>query len=206
MATASEIAAPVLGVDSAGMLLSPEEFDAVTEYDDCYRYELVHGVLVVHAIPAPAESDLNGELEYLLRKYQKEHPQGKSLDKTMAERYVRLVDSRRKADRVIWAGLGRQPNTKFDVPTIVVEFVSRGRRSWPRDYEEKRREYLSVGVREYWIIDRFARTMTIFRDPQHGPAERILKSKDVYRPTLLPGFELSLKSLLLAADDWRDED
>ena len=31
----------------AGILLSPEEFDAVEECDELYNYELVHGVLVV---------------------------------------------------------------------------------------------------------------------------------------------------------------
>ena len=29
------------------MLMTPEEFDAVTEYDDRFRYELIRGVLVV---------------------------------------------------------------------------------------------------------------------------------------------------------------
>jgi len=36
----------VLGPESAGVLLSPEEFDAVTEYDDGFRYELIRGLLI----------------------------------------------------------------------------------------------------------------------------------------------------------------
>ena len=35
------IAPAVLGPESAGMLLTPEEFDAVTDYDDQFRYELI---------------------------------------------------------------------------------------------------------------------------------------------------------------------
>ena len=64
---------------------------------------------------------------------------------------------------MIWAGLGRAPNPRKDVPTIVVEFVSEGKRNRVRDYREKRAEYLAAGVREYWIIDRFRRTQTICR-------------------------------------------
>jgi Uma2 family endonuclease len=184
------------------MLMTPAEFDAVEDYDELYDYELIHGVLVVHAVPKEAEADPNDELGYLLRAYRKLHPQGQSLDKTLPERYVRTADSRRKADRVIWAGLGRKPRPASDVPTIVVEFVSAGRRNRRRDYEEKRREYLAVGVREYWIIDRFDRTLTVFRSPETGPAELVLKAADVYCTDLLPGFELSPAALLAAADEW----
>jgi hypothetical protein len=49
------------------MLLMPEEFDQVTEYDDGFRYELIRGVLVVAPIPAEAEYAPNDELGSLLR-------------------------------------------------------------------------------------------------------------------------------------------
>jgi Uma2 family endonuclease len=96
-----------LGPSSAGLLMTPEEFDAVNDYDDRYRYELIHGVLVVTPIPSEAEGDPNEELGYWLRMYRDNHPQGSALDKTLAERYIRLSESRRRPDRVIWAGLGR---------------------------------------------------------------------------------------------------
>ncbi len=60
-------APPVLGPECAGMLLMPEEFDQVTEYDDGFRYELIRGVLVVAPIPAEAEYAPNDELGSLLR-------------------------------------------------------------------------------------------------------------------------------------------
>ena len=34
-----------------GMLMTPEEFDAVTDYDDRFTYELIHGVLIVSPVP-----------------------------------------------------------------------------------------------------------------------------------------------------------
>ncbi len=138
----------------AGTLMTPEEFDGVGEWDPGYAYELVRGVLVVTPIPSEAESDPNEELGFLLRTYQTQHAEGAALDLTLGERYVRVPDGRRRADRVIWAGLGRLPDPVQDVPTSVVEFVSRSRRDRVRDYEHKRGEYLELGVKEYWVVDR----------------------------------------------------
>jgi Uma2 family endonuclease len=183
--------------------MTPEEFDAITNYDDRCRYELVHGVLVVNPIPSEAEAEPNEELGHWLRDYRDDHPQGSSLNLTLSERYLWTGDSRGRAGRLIWAGLGRRPDTAVDVPTIAVEFVSRGKRDWLRDYEEKRREYMALGLAEYWIIDRFRRTMSVYRNPPRAPAEQVIAENEVYRTDLLPGFELSLARLLAVADETR---
>ncbi len=186
---------------SNGMELAPEEFDSVTEWDPAYRYELIRGVVIVSPIPAEGEAAPVDRLGYLLQRYQEDHPEGASLDMTLPERYVYLHDgSRRRADRVIWAGLGRLPDPKLDPPAIAVEFVSRSRRDRKRDYEIKRREYREVGVAEYWIIDRFRRTMTVsFLDG----TERVVAENETYESRLLPGFVLPLQNLMAIADRWK---
>ncbi len=191
-----------LGRRSNGMLMTPEEFDTATDFDELYSYELIHGVLIVSPLPAESERDPNEELGHILRTYKSDHQAGSALDKTLSEQYVRLPDSRRRADRVIWAGLGRVPDSKTDVPAIVIEFVSKRHRDRVRDYEEKRREYLAIGVQEYWIIDRFQRIMTVCRGRPGEPAEQVIKENEVYRTPLLTGFELPLARLLKVADDW----
>jgi Uma2 family endonuclease len=191
-----------LGRRSNGMLMMPEEFDTATDFDELYTYELIHGVLIVSPPPGESERDPNEELGHLLRAYQSGHEAGSALDKTLAEQYVHLSDSRRRADRVIWVGLGRIPDPRTDVPAIVVEFVSKRHRDRVRDYEEKRRQYLAIGVQEYWIIDRFQRIMTVCRGRPGEPAEQIIKENEVYRTALLTGFELPLARLLKVADDW----
>lgn len=40
-----------LGCLSNGMLMTPEEFDAATDFDELYSYELIHGVLIVSPPP-----------------------------------------------------------------------------------------------------------------------------------------------------------
>jgi Uma2 family endonuclease len=192
----------VLGPELNGVLMTPEEFDAVEEYDELYVYELIRGVLIVNPIPLPEERGPNGYLEHLLWSYAEDHPQGASLDATLFEHYIRTAHSRRRADRVIWAGLGRQPKPNSDVPSVAIEFVSRGRRNWLRDYVEKRDEYMALGIAEYWVVNRFERTMTVFRRTNEGIAELVLRENEVYRPALLPGFELPIGRLLQAADRW----
>lgn len=195
-----------VGFDSAGLRMTPEEFDAIEEgdYDELYRYELIDGVLVVNGIPLESQASPNEFLGGLLYVYKSFHPNGSALDETLPERYTRLPNSRRLADRVIWAGLGRRPNPRLDVPAIAVEFVSAGKRNRKRDYETKRDEYLSVGVIEYWIIDRFQRTLTVYRATEGAPSARIIGENDAFETDLLPGFQLPLDQLLAQADKWND--
>jgi Uma2 family endonuclease len=184
----------------AGILLSPEEFDAVDECDELYNYELVHGVLIVAPPPAVGEREPNDQLGHLLRSYKEQHPQGTALDLTLPEHLIRTPDSRRRADRVIWTGLGRIPNTRQDQPTIASEFVSASKRDFQRDYIDKRDEYLQAGVREYWIIDRFRRRLTVMRGGADQVTEMVITEQETYTTPLLPGFALPLAQLLAVAD------
>jgi Uma2 family endonuclease len=197
---ATEAVRPVraFGPDSAGTLMTPREFDR-GRFEEGWRYELLHGVLIVSPIPLENERDPNGELCYLLRSYRDNHPEGAALNGTLYEHTVKTRQNRRRADRVIWAGLDRPPR-KGDPPTIVVEFVSGGKRARKRDYEEKRDEYLEIGVSEYWIIDRFRRSLTVCRKAGRRFKRLRVGEKQTYATELLPGFELPLARLLRVAD------
>ena len=91
-----------IGPEHDGLLMTPEEFDAIDDWDPEYQYELIQGVVVVNPIPLEGEADSNGELGYLLRAYAEPPPAGRVLDVTMSARYLHLPDgSRRRPDRVI---------------------------------------------------------------------------------------------------------
>jgi len=190
----------VLGPESAGLLMTAKEFDSITEYDECYRYELVNGVVIVSPIPLPEERHPNDLLAHALLTYQETHPQGKTLDLTLAQQYVRIGSRRRIADRVIWVGLRRTPNLRKDVPTIAVEFVSGTKRDRQRDYVDKRREYRKAGIPEYWIFDRFKRTLTVIQNRARSSTQKVIKERQSYESPLLPGFRVPLRRLLEAAD------
>ncbi len=195
-----EKATLVLGIESNGTQLSSVEFDAA-EFDPDWRYELVNGVVIVNPPPLLVERDPNEELGRLLRNYQEFHPQGTALDVTVSEQTVHVGSNRRRVDRAIWAGFGRLPSEN-ETPTIAVEFVSKGKRSRQRDYELKRVEYQSAGVKEYWIIDRFEHVLLSHRFVTRETHLQTFEREQVFTSICLPGFELRLGSLFSLADRW----
>jgi len=189
-----------LGPRSAGVLLTTEEFDRA-RFVEGWRYELINEVLVVSPIPSLNERDPNEELGYFLRAYQESHPQGSALDLTIGEQTIETKKNRRRADRVIWAGLGRLPGPN-ETPTIIIQLVSKGKINQERDYVAKRAEYREIGVKEYWIIDRFSKTMTVCRFAADRDQELVIAADQTYATTLLPGYELPLRRLLELAERW----
>ena len=204
MATATLKRVREFGPESAGILMSAREFDRA-DFDENWVYELINGVLVVAPIPLESEVDPNEQLGHWLRTYKETHPQGSALDATLPERYIRVGQNRRRADRVIWAGLGRKPR-RNETPTIAAEFVSAGKRDRERDFETKRDEYMRVRIQEYWVFDRFHRTLTVFTRQGGRTRKRVFREDQVYRTDLLPGFELPLARLFELADYWSEED
>jgi Uma2 family endonuclease len=85
-----------------------------------------------------------------------------------------------------------------------VEFPSSRRADQRRDYE-KQREYRESGVKEYWLIDRFARSMAVFSWRGRRWVKRTFGEKDLYRTPLLRGFELPLARLFERMDEFAND-
>jgi Uma2 family endonuclease len=186
--------------EMAGTLMTPEEFDSADDWEEGYVFELIHGVLVVSPPPDISERGPNDLLAQLLRNYADQQPQRTGFLYTLPEHTVHTSISRRRADRVIWVGLGRYPHQREDFPTIIVEFVSKDRRDRKRDYEEKRDEYLEAGVKEYWVIDRFHKRLTVFRKSGDATTEQVVSATEAYATPLLPGFQLFIDRLFSEAE------
>ena len=189
-----------LGPRSAGLLLTPAEFDRA-RFQKGWRYELINGVFVVAPTPSRQERGPNQTLGRWLENHQESHPQGSALDAILPEEEIQTKQNRRRVDRAIWAGLGRDPE-EGEAPTIAVEFVSKGKVNQHRDYIAKRAEFREVGVREYWVVDRFRRTLTVYRSTGDSEEEVRVAEDQMYESPLLPGFVLVLKPLLALADRW----
>ena len=188
-----------LNPEDNGLRMTPAEFDAVEDWDRDYVFELVQGVVIVSPAPGPGQRKLRDVLGHRIRNYQESQPEGICVDDTLPEQYIAVDNGRRRADRAVWVGLGRDPDVDQDVPQIAIEFVSERRRDRHRDFVTKRDEYRDAGVIEYWVIDRFHRTVTAFaKDSQETYDET-----QTVRSSLLPGFELSVSRLMTAIDRYQ---
>jgi Uma2 family endonuclease len=83
-------------------------------------------------------------------------------------------------------------------PELVIEILSPGPANEKRDRDLKLKLYAREGVDEYWIVDRIARTIEVFRraDGMLAPAETVNETGVLTSP-LLPGFAYPV------ADLWR---
>ena len=189
--------------------MTPEEFDDRPEWhwDDRFRYELIRGILVVTPIAGTCRGRSQSMTwDICSGSIRKPIPKDRSSTRPCSEQTLPVGEDRRRCDRAIWTGLGRLPDPEKDIPSIVIEFVSASRRDRLRDYEEKLREYTALGVKEYWIIDRFRRIMTVHQNRPAGVATLVVAEAESYQTDLLPGFVLPLARLLARADDWPRKD
>ena len=177
--------------------MTPAEFDAVTDYDENYRYELLRGILIVSPIPSRQHEKVLDRLGYRLQKYELEHPNGGVIDLTLPGRYVHIPNGdRRRADRVVWCGFGREIDEATDVPTIAIEVVSPSRRDRVRDYDLNREDYAAAGVMEYWILDRNGPRLTVVT----AEGERPFGPEETYETPLLPGFAFRVREVFSPTD------
>jgi Uma2 family endonuclease len=89
-------------------------------------------------------------------------------------------------------------------PSLAVEIVSPGSVARKRDYESKREEYLTVGLREYWIVDPKLRQVTVLtyrvEDGIATWAEAVFQGEELIASGLLPGFDGTVAALWLDVD------
>lgn len=204
MATVQTI--PRIGPEDTGRLISPEEFDLIEDYEEGWRYELIRGVLIVSPIPKKPSRGMAGKLIQRLENYAEDRGLSEEQLTVMFEEEIRIPNgNRRRCDVAVWVSLGRKA-VADDAPTITVEFVSKRKADIKRDYVDKRADYWTAGVQEYWIIDRYQRRMTALRRKGRRWEERVLEAGEVYRTPLLPGFRLDLNDLFARADAVAEED
>ena len=94
-----------------------------------------------------------------------------------------------KKDRTLWRSW---------LPELIVEVVSESSRD--RDYTEKREDYWSLGVKEYWIVDAKLEQILILRRGKSDWIEKALGPDDVCETKLLPGFKLPCRAIFDAAE------
>ncbi len=189
-----------IGPGDHGRAMSLAEFDRA-ETQEGHLYELGRGVIVVSDVPNPVHFAQYNALRRQLSAYDLTHPGrihsmgGGGECKLLISRH----ESERHPDYAIYNTA--PPSAQEDVwstwvPVIVVEIVSPG--SEHRDYMEKREEYLSFGVLEYWILDLAKDEMLVLRRAGGNWREIKVPAGEGYQTRLLPGLEFDCRRLFEA--------
>ncbi|HMB06533.1 MAG TPA: Uma2 family endonuclease [Isosphaeraceae bacterium] len=169
------------------------------EEEPGYRYELARGMLEVIEIPKTPHRRVVTNLFRLVAAYEREHPG--LIDYFGGGTEVRTwktgMDLARHPDFGI-VFIGAPLDDEGDLqPYLVAEVVSAS--SKVRDYQEKCRDYLVYGVREYWIVDPLQRQVTVLTRRGEGAdatwAERVLGDGELLESALLPGLATTVADL-----------
>ncbi len=196
MATAATQARIVVGPADDGRRVSAEEYFRI-EVQPGYRCELARGVLEVSQIPDEIHALLVCFFYDALSDYRRAHPGRIFLYGGANEFHFWLpgMSSGRNPDVAVSL---RDAPLDFEgkrTASLVVEVVSPGKPARKRDYVTKREEYLTYGIGEYWIVDRFARTVTVLVRDDHSWTERVYGDGQSAESDVLPEFAVSLAEL-----------
>jgi Uma2 family endonuclease len=185
----------MLGPDDHGRIVSDEEF-AEADYIEPWKYEREDGRLVVMPPDGPGHDRGSEPIRDYLGAYRLAHID--IVEEVVSEAWVRVPDG---TDRIGDIGVFLVgPRSSIErpdrVPELMFEVVSPDRESRERDYVKKRKEYRRLDVLEYVIIDRLRHRVTIFTKAPRGYRKRVLRTRDVYTTTLLPGLAIPLMMVL----------
>ena len=185
-----------LGPDDAGRRVSAEEF-ATLEFVEPFKYERVHGRLVVMSPSGPDHRFVSRPFRRKLSAYWEEHLN--TVEDVDVEGWVATSpdDDRLPDICVYFVGDDAERRVPHRVPALVFEFVSQSRSDQERDYIHKRDEYHAVGVKEYVIVDRFKHSVLVLTRQPDDYAERTLTEHEFYSTPLLPGLSIPLSEAFL---------
>ena len=179
------------GPDDAGRRVSADEF-ATFEFVEPFKYERVHGRLVVMSPSGPDHRFVSRPFRRDLSAYWKDHL--KLVEDVDVEGWVATSpDDDRLPDICVYlVGDDAERQVPHRIPALVFEFVSKSRSDQERDYIHKRDEYHAVGVKEYVIVDRFKRSVLVLTWQPDEYAEQTLTEHECYSTPLLPGLSIPL--------------
>jgi Uma2 family endonuclease len=189
-----------LGPEDHGRAMTRQEFESAIGQDG-YRYELIHGRVVVSPSPNMPHGRVLAWIHPRLLAYTERHPEVINFVSTAGRVFVPDPDEATNPEPDLIAyrdvPLDVEPNElnweEYD-PILVVEILSPGNPE--KDLERNVELYRQVpSIREYWIIDALKTGLRPTLRAYRRRGQRWLKPIDVagggtYTTRLLPDFQL----------------
>src|SRR5262245_42078268 len=191
-----------IGPNDHGRKMSLKAFE-FAETVEGYHYELSRGYITVSEVANYIHALVDAAICGPYVAYQTAHPCRIHLILSSLECKLLIPEweSERHPDL---AAYFTKPNGPKDrtvwrnwIPEFVIEVVSE--RSADRDYIEKRDEYWTLGVKEYWIVDAKRQQVVLLTRGKNDWIEKRLGSAGVCTTKLLPGFKLPCRVIADAA-------
>jgi Uma2 family endonuclease len=204
MIVAKSKAKSKIGPRQHGRKMSLKAFE-FAEVEEGYLYELARGYVVVSEVPNFAHMRQVSLIRTRLGHYHVENPDAlyDIVDGASCKFVIPDWESERHPDIAVYltAPKGKKDRTMWRswIPELVIEVVSESSRD--RDYTEKRDEYWTLGVKEYWIVDAKLQQVLALRRGRSQWTEKTLSPADTCETKLLPGFKLPCKAVFDAAGE-----
>ncbi len=121
--------------------------------------EFNKGMLEFLPMPTRTHQRLVMFLSFLLNEFVRSHQLGEVL---IAPYRIRTSDGKFREPDILYLAPTRPQNNRFaEGADLVIEIVSDGADNRETDLVEKRAEYASAGIPEYWIVDPETQTITV---------------------------------------------
>ena len=181
----------------AGIRLSVAEFLDLPDTDDRRKMELDDGELYIMPRPRLGHNFLSFWLSWHIANYLNSFPEPPAV--FFQDVIIALFPELTQlfAPDLVIVLKGRESilghRMVEGAPDIVVEILSDDRN---RDLVRKRQFYAAAGVREYWIVDPAADSVTLLEPDDGGYVERAaLTAADTLTTPLLPGLAIPLADI-----------
>jgi Uma2 family endonuclease len=184
-------------------LFTVEDLATFPENGD--RYEIIDGELYVSHAPHAEHQGVVDEASYALQAWRKADGLGWVVSGAgvVFSRHDGVIpdlmwfSDERLQQAMINPATGEWDGHFYAAPDLAIEVLSPGAANESRDREVKLTLYSRRGVREYWIVDRFTRTVAVYRRTTEAALDlaATLTDQDTLASPLLPGFALPVAQL-----------
>jgi Uma2 family endonuclease len=177
-------------------LMTIDDLEAIP-YDEWHRFELIEGELYVSCAPGIPHQLVLHNLQMELGSYLRQNPIGILVPGPGAvfDKYNSVIPDIVFVRKERWDSIVAK--ARFNAaPDLVIEIVSPGSTNRSRDFKLKRKVYGKFGVPEYWAVECWSQSVTVFRLAGNTLEEvTTLRRNHQLQSPIFPGLSLKLSDI-----------